>query len=144
MIACLYMPPNLNKPHVLICSVLLLSVSDEMEACFVWSICCRHFIKVVLQGNSHVEGGDQDYCWFPSHLWCFAVESLRPDSLFFVNPCCEWLQMETREREEESKAACAANDGEKCTACMIVWQIFLISMSISYFILQLIFILWYI
>ena len=26
---------DLSKPHVLFCSVLLLSVSDEMEACFV-------------------------------------------------------------------------------------------------------------
>jgi len=59
---------DLSKPHVLFCSVLLLSVSDEMEVCCVRSICCRYFIKVVLQGNSHVEGGDQDSGWFLSKL----------------------------------------------------------------------------
>ena len=107
-----------------------------------------NLLQVLHQGRSTREfscGRRRPGFWLvPVKVMMLVVESLCPDSIFFfvINPCCEWLQMETREREEQSKAACATNDGEKCTACMIVtdfsdtvaYQLFYLSANIHFMI----------
>jgi hypothetical protein len=66
-----------------------LSCVLRWNSVLVWPIHCRHFVEIVLQGNSDVEGGDQDSGWFLSHFTCLLLNYYILTSPF-VYPLC-WM-----------------------------------------------------